>query len=470
MLRRVLAQSGLILAVVVLTTVYQPIALVPALPMLAQQGDCQIFQQTGKQVCGRFLQYWQQHGGLAQQGLPLSNEFVEVSELNGRSYTVQYFERAVFEKHPENQPPYDVLLSLLGTFQFERKYPNGDPSVLPAHGATGTVKATGSMSIARSCHSTTLLADGKVLIAGGMVREGTFLASAELYDPIKETFSPTGSMADKRVCHRATSLPDGKVLVMGGFGDGYLASAELYNPSTSKFSATGSMSAKRDGFTATLLKDGSVLITGGYDGQMLSGAERYYPGSGTFRPAGNMTTPRSAHTATLLPNGKVLIVGGGGKGSVLSSAELYDPSSNSFTSTGSMAVPRYKHGASLVAGGNVLVVGGSDNRDWRGRYASTELYNIVNGTFTAAGSMSVGRFKLPDALALLKDGRLVVAGGNEHVEIYNPATGSFGVASGQLDAGRFYSTATSLLDGRVLIAGGYDLDIAATAQAWVYAP
>jgi hypothetical protein len=96
-------------------------------PAAAQSG-CQTFRETGKNVCGRFLEYWQQNGGLAQQGLPLSNEFTEVSDLNGKPYTVQYFERAVFEKHPENARPYDVLLSQLGTFQFQRKYPGGDPS------------------------------------------------------------------------------------------------------------------------------------------------------------------------------------------------------------------------------------------------------------------------------------------------------------------------------------------------------
>ena len=63
------------------------------------------------------------HGGLAQQGYPISDEFTEVSDLNGKPYTVQYFERAVFEKHPENQPPFDVLLSLLGTFRYKQKYP-----------------------------------------------------------------------------------------------------------------------------------------------------------------------------------------------------------------------------------------------------------------------------------------------------------------------------------------------------------
>lgn len=92
------------------------------------QDTCRTFPETGKQVCGRFLDYWTQNGGLAQQGLPLTNEFTEVSDLNGQSYTVQYFERAVFEKHPENAAPYDVLLSQLGTFRLQAKYPGGDPS------------------------------------------------------------------------------------------------------------------------------------------------------------------------------------------------------------------------------------------------------------------------------------------------------------------------------------------------------
>src|SRR3954454_1885424 len=83
------------------------------------QGSCLTFPETGKTVCGRFLQYWQQNGGLAQQGFPLTNEFKEVSDLNGQEYTVQYFERAVFEMHLENKAPYDVLLSQLGTFQFQ---------------------------------------------------------------------------------------------------------------------------------------------------------------------------------------------------------------------------------------------------------------------------------------------------------------------------------------------------------------
>src|SRR5205085_7420414 len=94
---------------------------------LAQGATSRVFPETGKTVHGRFLEYWDGHGGLAQQGFPISEEMQERSDTDGKTYTVQYFERAVFELHPENQPPYDVLLSLLGVSHYGQKYPNGAP-------------------------------------------------------------------------------------------------------------------------------------------------------------------------------------------------------------------------------------------------------------------------------------------------------------------------------------------------------
>jgi hypothetical protein len=91
------------------------------------QGGCQAFRETDKSVCGRFLDYWRENGGLSQQGYPISPEMSEVSEIDGKTYTVQYFERAVFERHPENAAPNDVLLSLLGVIQYRQKYPAGAP-------------------------------------------------------------------------------------------------------------------------------------------------------------------------------------------------------------------------------------------------------------------------------------------------------------------------------------------------------
>ena len=99
-----------------------------ALPTIAIPGSMtRFFPETRMSVSGLLLDYWTENGGLAQQGYPISGLMSEISELNDRTYTVQYFERAVFEYHPENQPPYNVLLSQLGTFQYKKKYPNGAP-------------------------------------------------------------------------------------------------------------------------------------------------------------------------------------------------------------------------------------------------------------------------------------------------------------------------------------------------------
>jgi uncharacterized protein YkwD len=102
----------------------------------AQVGNCQLFPETGKNVCGQFLDYWTTHGGLAQQGLPLTGVFEEMNPPaplgDGQWHLVQYFERARFEYHPENQPPYNMLLGLVGKEQLETKYSGGPlPATVP---------------------------------------------------------------------------------------------------------------------------------------------------------------------------------------------------------------------------------------------------------------------------------------------------------------------------------------------------
>ncbi|HMA36801.1 MAG TPA: hypothetical protein VKY74_20265 [Chloroflexia bacterium] len=72
------------------------------------------FPAVGHSLQGGFRVYWEAHGGLAQFGYPITEEFTEPDQLRGVAFKVQYFERARFEWHPENRPPYDVLLGLLG--------------------------------------------------------------------------------------------------------------------------------------------------------------------------------------------------------------------------------------------------------------------------------------------------------------------------------------------------------------------
>ena len=112
-----------------LTALVLPALLFAGIPSVKveAQTDARTFAETGKTVQGRFLRYWDAHGGLSQQGFPVSGEMQERSQADGKLYAVQYFERAVFEYHPENAAPSDVLLSLLGTFAYREKYPDGAP-------------------------------------------------------------------------------------------------------------------------------------------------------------------------------------------------------------------------------------------------------------------------------------------------------------------------------------------------------
>ena len=346
----------------------------------------------------------------------------------------------------------------------------------------GQIIPTGNLSVRRFSQTATLLPNGKVLIAGGMERNGKYDASAELYDPRTGTFTATANMSSAREGHAAILLSNGKVLLAGGSSgpEGNVATAELYDPATGIFSRTGNLSGPRAHAAAVLLKDGKVLLIGGdgaHEDERLSSAEIYDPATGRFTPTGSMHVPREMHTAVLMKDGRVLVMGGSSTGSypnsrIEASAEIYDPATGRFTMTGSMNAVRHKLAAVLLSDGRVLVVGGSDNRDWRGQYASAELYDPATGRFSNDGEMSFKRFKLIATAVRLPDGRVLIAGGAERPEIYDPATKTFRPVNGTVGEGRYFSTATLLSDGRVLIAGGYGDDPMAGAvpNAWLYWP
>jgi hypothetical protein len=106
---------------------------IPCAPPAPVPGEgSRSFPETGKTVSGVFLKYWEERGGLMQQGYPISDPMGEVSDLDGKLYTVQYFERAVFEYHPENIPEFQVLLAQLGTLRYREEYPDGAPNQRPS--------------------------------------------------------------------------------------------------------------------------------------------------------------------------------------------------------------------------------------------------------------------------------------------------------------------------------------------------
>ncbi|MCL7487515.1 MAG: MBG domain-containing protein [Desulfobulbaceae bacterium] len=129
-----------------------------------------------------------------------------------------------------------------------------------------------------------------MLVIGGT--DGEALNSAELYNPVEETWSVVNPPpAAARFFHAATLLGDGRVLVAGGYNNtkGYLSSAELYDPATDTWSPAGDLTPARRFHSATLLGDGRILIAGGnYNFAYLDSADRYHKELGfdeDWRPA-----------------------------------------------------------------------------------------------------------------------------------------------------------------------------------------
>jgi N-acetylneuraminic acid mutarotase len=158
------------------------------------------------------------------------------------------------------------------------------------------------MHDARFGHTVTLLLDGRVLVTGGH-GDADNLASAEIYDPRANSWSLAGLLSTPRDGHTATLLHNGKILVVGGFSSessrAPLATAELFDPLANSWSPAASLAIARSEHAATLLEDGRVLVAGG-SGQAgpLASVEVYDPAATPSKPP--VTAPGVPGTTVVL--------------------------------------------------------------------------------------------------------------------------------------------------------------------------
>ena len=198
---------------------------------------------------------------------------------------------------------------------------------------TNSFSSAASMMVPRAQHTATLLPDGSVLITGGGSCDcpsKTVYRAAEVYDPAVGKFIPVGGLTSERYKHTAVLLADGKVLVAGGSDArdwrGLLSSAELYDPSSRSFQSLPPMKAARFKFphAAVRLRSGDVLIASG-----APFAEVFRPKERTFNSvSGGFEVAHYFGSATLLADGRVLVVGGYTQAAGLpatSGAWLYQP-------------------------------------------------------------------------------------------------------------------------------------------------
>jgi N-acetylneuraminic acid mutarotase len=313
---------------------------------------------------------------------------------------------------------------------------------------------TGSMGTPRENFSSTLLANGQVLVAGGEESVDQTDSTSELYDPATGSFSPTGSLITSRESQASALLPDGDVLVAGGYtATDYIAdvlsSAEIYDPATGIWTPTGSMLVAGNGLKATALPNGLVLVTG-FDG---SSPELFDPTTGTWSDSGPLPVAGLYGLAVLLHTGEVLLTGGPDGASA-----LYEPTTNSWSATGPLDGTRFGSTATVLADGDVLVAGGLPGSG--GSALSTaELYNPAKGTWSATSSMPAGRYD--QSAVLLPNGSVLVAGGCDLICENGPTqqasyiySQGFWSTTGSLAESRLGQSATVLRNGQVLLAGG----------------
>jgi hypothetical protein len=260
-------------------------------------------------------------------------------------------------------------------------------------------------------------------------------------------------MRAPRAGHTATLLKNGKLLVVAGRAAGDLTSAELYDPVRNSWSAAGNISAARTGHTALVLRGGKVLVWGG------SGPAGHYLPAEVYDPDSNgwsvvPGTEYNIRMAIVLADGRVLALGDA-QNWTFQFSRIFDPDSRAWTDA---ARPSFGMAQSILLGsGKVLFYQNYDP----GAGILAQQYDPKSDTWSAVSPMSIALFGPP---VLLRDGRVLVAGsartlvhgcsaGCANAEVFDPSTGKWSLIQ-PMTIERGEHTMTVLADGKVLVAGG----------------
>lgn len=331
---------------------------------------------------------------------------------------------------------------------------------------------TGSMSVSRSLRSAAVLADGRVLVAGGRDAHGALLTTAEVYDPGAGTWSPTGSLVQGHDQGVLVAVAGGAVLVGGDEGatdtvlERWSAStgqwtAAVMPPFTSRVSgawadgdrllvlcapesllddmefrsvdlAGGQVDKLPSPITARLhtyecrLSDGRILLAGGAcagiggDGEpveyLTRECEVYDPAAGAWQAVGDLSVPhmsldRAGQSLVALPDGGALMACGsqpGGSG-YTGVVERWSAATGSWSLEQPLAEVRDAHTTTLLPDDSVLVIGGEGPA---GPRSDCHSYDLAGHSWSGADALSRPRLGHV-AVALAGSGVLVIDGAQD---------------------------------------------------------
>ena len=336
-----------------------------------------------------------------------------------------------------NQPAFNASTMLLltdgtvicqaeGAKSWSRLTPDANGSYI--HGSwTGIA----DMRNTREYFTSAVLADGRVLVAGGEYSDaGADTDKAEIYDPLADTWTSIGNPGWGEIGDAVSSvLADGRVL-MGNLAD---ARTALYDPATNVWTATGNMAARSNEETWTLLPDGSVMTVSCANHPK---AERYIPSTGRWISAGStpvelvQSSSIEIGPAVLMPDGRVFCVGATGH------TALYTPSGDNIGTGGWTTGPDFPMDSSgrllkakdapgcLLPNGRVLCVAGPA-ADGANDWPSPTMFFEFDGTFLnrTADPPNANTVIYTGRMLLLPTGEVLYCAGTQAMYAYQPDPG-----------------------------------------------
>jgi hypothetical protein len=246
-----------------------------------------------------------------------------------------------------------------------------DPNVTNAESELVNVK-TGAVTVLKQqlvgrLHQTMTQSPDRVVVAGGVVFEKTHwdpVNTVDVYLPLERKWIPASPLIDARSDHAAVALATGMVMVIGGNqGPRLLQSTEIYDLKNDRWFRASPLPAPRTAHSAFTLSDGRVLVAGGVvaDGAPTDTTYIYNPAADQWFDGPRMTLARVQHAAVQLANGDILFIGGDGAAS--GTSERYDVKLEKFVLSGTLGDPRLASRAAQLPDGRVVIVGGMPPRN-----------------------------------------------------------------------------------------------------------
>jgi hypothetical protein len=353
----------------------------------------------------------------------------------------------------------------------------------PAFPAADPLREVGSLAQGRAEHTATRLADGRVAIIGGVSSrwDRDALDSVEINDPATGTFRSGGQLMAPRYGHTATLLKNGRILVTGGIGrqGEYVDQAEIYDPATGTSNPAGTVPGRYRASTA-LLPDGTVLLVGGRDEDGPAQRVGEFDSKGTY--FGETIEPvygADGSAPVMVKDGQMVIVGGNGENPPAEVLAVYDIEKRDFRTqdvsiTGNRPA-REEAASCLLMDGKILVAGGMTAIGIDGSIQIIDTGNYLSAVDTGPRPQLI-QPRIRHSLTALPDGSALIVGGRDGngnaiatMERWLPSRNAT-VAVGTMAAARSDHTATLLADGSVLIVGGRSAGDTFLASAGLYLP